>query len=350
MVLALAIIFLLNPLVNRLERRRIRRSVGTIAIYLVFITLVGLLVGLMTPVLIRQVQELVEDAPRLFEEIADGTQRLARRLGISLDELDVRRLAEQSREQLSSGLSQLIKLTSGALHLILTFVLAPIIALYILIDLPRLKDSFLSHLPPQRKEEWLMLLERSGNAVGNFFRGQLVVAAIVGVMSAVGLWLAGIPFWLPIGLVAGFFNIIPLIGPFIGGAIAVIVGGFTGGIATAGWAAFVMFIVQQVDNHLVSPKVMGRAVRLQPVTIIVALLVGATLAGFWGMLLSVPSAAVGKIVVLHYYSIHVLGVHPKETEPARPAEAAEDGSAEDEQEEETPAPPEKARDSRLTPP
>lgn len=312
LVLALAIIFLLNPLISALEKRRVRRIFGTLAIYLVFFLLVFLLGALLIPPTQRQVAALGEDLPRLAENASGAAERLASAFGVSIADLEIEERWESAQEQLLSEVGRITEFAAGAIHVLLIFVLAPFIALYLLIDLPRLQRAFVAHLPPQYKDEWLGLLERTGAAIGGFFRGQLVVAAIVGTLSALALWIARVPFWLPLGMLVGFFNIIPLVGPFIGGGIAVVIGAVSGGAGRAFWAALAMVIVQQIDNHLISPNVMGRAVRLHPVTIILALLAGGTLAGLFGMLLAVPATAVGKILFMHYYYRHVLG---KEVSP-----------------------------------
>jgi predicted PurR-regulated permease PerM len=322
LVLALAIIFILNPVVDWLERIGLRRTLATLAIYLIFIVVVTTLILLITPLLTEQVGGLIDKAPEYFDSVIAWADDIARRIGISEGGLEG--VIKQGQDQLFGSLGQLGKVTLGAVHILLIFVLAPIFAIYLLIDLPRLQAAFVSHLPPNQKEELLHLLGRCGDAIGGFFRGQLLVALIVGIMSSVGLLIAGIPFWLPIGLVAGFFNIIPLVGAFIGGGLAVLVGAVSGGLWSAFWGAVVMIVVQQIDNHVISPNVMGRAVRLHPVTIMVALLAGATLAGLWGMLLAVPAAAVGKIVALHYYTQHVLGGAPEGMEVSLPPPEATD--------------------------
>lgn len=304
LVLALAIIFILNPVVGWLERLGIRRGLATLTIYVVVFLALGIIILLIAPPLSSQVSALIDQAPRYFDATISWAEDLAGRFGVSEGGLEG--VIKQGQDQLLGGIGQLGKVTLEAVHILLIFVLAPIFALYLLIDLPRLQEAFVSHLPPTQKQDLLHLLRRCGDAVGGFFRGQLFVALIVGVLSAVGLLIAGIPFWLPIGLIAGFFNIIPLVGPFIGGGLAVIVGAVTGGFPKAIAGAVVMVVVQQIDNHFISPKVMGRAVQLHPVTVMIALLAGATLAGFWGMLLAVPATAVGKIVGLHYYTRHVL--------------------------------------------
>lgn len=307
LVLALALIFILNPIVSRLERRGVRRGAGTALIYLLFLILV-FLVGLgLAPPLRRQLSELVDQLPDLAERSTALAERIAARFRINLEEQNVSDLLNRLQGQIFSGIDQITRFAGGAAHLVLVFILAPIIALYLLIDLPRIQRSFVESLPPRYRDEWLGLLRRCGNAVGGFFRGQLLVAAIVGAMSSVALLLAGIPFWLPIGLLAGFFNIIPFIGPWIGAFVAVIVGGATGGWSLALRAGIAMLIVQQVDNHFISPKVMGRALSLHPVTIILALLAGGAVAGLWGMLLAVPGTGVAKILIMHYYTAHILG-------------------------------------------
>jgi predicted PurR-regulated permease PerM len=135
----------------------------------------------------------------------------------------------------------------------------------------------------------------------------LLVAFIVGMLSALGFRIIGLPFWLVIGAIAGFFNLIPLIGPFIGGAIGFIVGTISNGIGLGIKAAIVELIVQQIDNHLISPMVMRKSVQLHPATVMLALLAGGALAGFWGVLLGVPAVAVCKIVLGHLYASRILG-------------------------------------------
>lgn len=318
LVLALAIIFILNPLISVLERRRVPRVWGTLAVYLIFFLLVFLLLALLITPMQSQVAALSEDLPRLAENASDAARRVASTFGIDIADLDIQERWQRAQQQLLSEVGRITEFAAGAIHVLLIFVLAPFIALYLLIDLPRLQKSFVAHLPPQYKDDWLQLLEMAGLAIGGFFRGQLVVAAIVGSLSAIGLWIVDVPFWIPLGLLVGFFNIIPLVGPFIGGGIAVIIGAVSGGAPRALWVVVVMVAVQQLDNHLISPNVMGRAVRLHPVTIILALLAGGTLSGLFGMLLAVPATAVGKIFLLHYYSKHILGRDPFPAEGEEP--------------------------------
>lgn len=318
--LALILIFLLNPLVNRLERRGVRRGFGTALIYLVFIGVVAIGLSALVPPLVDQGNDLVARGPEIQKNTITAVEDLALRLNIDLDAVGLGGLSGQPQgEPEGSGSLSFIedwggqlfagagRFATGAFHVVLNFILAPVFAAYLLIDLPKIQKAGLHYMPPRFRHELLPVLERIGNTLGAFFRGQLLVAAIVGLMSCLAFLIIGLPFWLPIGLLAGFFNIIPLVGPFVGGAAAVVVGGIEGGLSLAIKAALAMLVVQQIDNHFISPKVMGWAVRLHPVAVMIALILGASLGGIWGMLLAVPIMGVAKILFVHFYETRVLG-------------------------------------------
>ena len=135
----------------------------------------------------------------------------------------------------------------------------------------------------------------------------MLVALIVGVMTAFGFWLVDLPFWLLIGMIAGFLNIIPFVGPWVGGALGVIVALTTRDVETAIWAGLVALIVQQIDNHFISPTVLRATVRIHPALIVLGLVGGAAIGGFWGVVLAVPIMAIAKIIAGHFWRTRVLG-------------------------------------------
>ncbi|HLF69912.1 MAG TPA: AI-2E family transporter [Actinomycetota bacterium] len=306
LVLALIIIFLLNPIVTRLENRGVPRLAATVVLYLVFLGLVILLISAMVPAMGSQLRELGARLPDLRADAVRAINKVMNATGLSTSNVKVEDVVAQTERHLMSGLGQITRITVGALQVLVVFIVGPVVALYLLVDLPKISTAVVGLLPPRYKSELMGLSQQCGDAIGGFFRGQLLVALIVGVLSSVALAVVGLRFWLPIGLLAGFFNLIPLVGPFVGGGVAVVVGASTSGPKTALLAAIAMVIVQQLDNHLISPKVMGRAVSVHPVVVVVALLAGGTLAGLWGMLLAVPSVAVGKIIGGHYYRTRIL--------------------------------------------
>jgi predicted PurR-regulated permease PerM len=311
LLIAIAVVYLLNPLVSALERRGVPRVAGAGIVYILFLCIVALVVSLLVPVVARQVSQVIDHFP---DYLADGqafVRDIAARFG---QEPNFRLDAEQVREWLSASenrgtvtryLTGLRSVTTSVISGLIIFVLGPVMAFYLLVDLPRLRRGAMALVPPGRREEIKGLMDRIGQAVGGFFRGQLLVALFVGVASSIGLWAIGLPFWLLVGMVAGIFNLVPLVGPFIGGGLAVIIALVSGEPLKALWAALVLLAVQQIDNHLISPNVMGRTVQLHPVVVMLALLVGASFAGLFGMLVIVPLVAVAKIVFLFIWSKYV---------------------------------------------
>jgi predicted PurR-regulated permease PerM len=193
-----------------------------------------------------------------------------------------------------------------------------------LVDLPHLRRVAESLIPERARPEVLVLASRLNRAIGGFFRGQLVVALIVGVMVSIGLAIIGLPFWLLIGMIAGVFNMIPLIGPYIGAVPGIVIALTAGdGFSQAIWVAVIMTAAQQIDNHFITPNVMQRVVKLHPAAVMLALLAGGTLGGLFGILLSVPIAAVLKILVGHFWRTYVLG---EPIEEIASAAAHEDGN------------------------
>ncbi|HEU4396702.1 MAG TPA: AI-2E family transporter [Actinomycetota bacterium] len=308
LLLAVVVVYLLNPVVSALERRGVPRAAGAGVVYVLFICLVALAIALLVPVVTRQVGQVVDHFPGYVADAQAQVRRIAARFG---QEPDFRLDAEQVREWLAAGdnrqavtryITGLRSFTTSLLGGLVIVVIGPIMAFYLLVDLPRLQRGGMALVPPGRRDEIRVLMDRISQAVGGFFRGQLLVALFVGVASSLGLWAVGLPFWLLVGMVAGVFNLVPLIGPFIAGGLAVIIALVGGEPLTALWAALVLLAVQQLDNHLISPNVMSRTVQLHPVVVMLALLVGASFAGLFGMLVIVPLVAVAKIVFLYLWS------------------------------------------------
>jgi predicted PurR-regulated permease PerM len=311
LLIALAVVYLLNPLVSALERRGVPRVAGAGIVYILFLCIVALVVSLLVPVVTRQVTAMIDHFPDYLADAQATVRDIGARFG---QEPNFRLDADQVREWLSAGenrsavtryLTGLRSVTNSVISGLIIIVLGPVMAFYLLVDLPRLRRGAMALVPPSRREEIKGLMDRIGQAVGGFFRGQLLVALFVGVASSIGLWAIGLPFWLLVGMVAGVFNLVPLVGPFIGGGLAVIIALISGEPLKAVWAALVLLAVQQIDNHLISPNVMGRTVQLHPVVVMLALLVGASFAGLFGMLVIVPLVAVAKIVFLFVWSKYV---------------------------------------------
>jgi len=335
--LAILIIYLLNPIVNRLEQRRVPRLWGTILAYVVVAGVVTIVVVAASPFIGDQAEQLSRDWPVFKEEIVasaeDAANVIEGRVNANIDTTELHCLLDVAgegapteaecdevtrtfRERIAGSAEQLTEIGSSVVEVLLIFVLAPLLALYLLIDLPHLQRDILNLVPEAQRDEVADVASKVGRTVGGFFRGQLLVALIVGVMSSLGFFIIDLKFWLVIGAIAGFTNLIPLVGPFIGGSLGFLVGTVTDNVGTGLKAALVALIVQQIDNHVISPNVMKRTVQVHPVTVMLSLLAGGTLAGFWGVLLGVPAVAVVKLLLSHLWATRVLHEAPSpKTEP-----------------------------------
>ena len=310
LILAGAIVFILNPFITMLQRRRIPRLAGVAMTYFGFMA-VAVLIGLvMYPAVHDQGENLADRWPAIRLKMENWVDDRAESIKGTPFEFDRKKVTEafsNTDVSVRDQIDQVAKVGVKVFHALLIIILTPIFAFYLLVDLPHLKQVADGLIPSAARPEVLVLVRRMNAAVGGFFRGQLVVATIVGIMASIGLFIIGLPFWLLIGMVAGFFNMIPLIGPYIGGIPALVIALTTKEPITAVWVILIMVTVQQIDNHFISPLVMHRVVKLHPVLVMLALLLGGTLGGFFGLLVAVPTAAILKILVGHLWRVHVLG-------------------------------------------
>jgi predicted PurR-regulated permease PerM len=328
LLLAILIIYLLNPIVSRLEQRRVRRVWGVLLSYVVVLGGITLLVIALTPFVSRQVDNFSQEWPHFRGQtisfLDKSAASLEKRTGLQIDTTQVDcllgadatptgptharcdQLTQEFRRQITTRLGGIVRIGFSLIGIVFIFIVSAVLALYLLIDLPDIQSDLLHLVPEAQRGEVADLGSKIGRAIGGFFRGQLLVALLVGILSAVGFALIGLPFWLIIGAIAGLFNLVPLVGPFIGGGLGFFIGSVTGGVQLGLKAALVELIVQQIDNHFISPNVMRRTVELHPVTVMLSIIAGGALAGFWGVLLVVPAVAVAKLILGHLWSTRVL--------------------------------------------
>jgi predicted PurR-regulated permease PerM len=322
LVLAMIVVYLLNPLVTRMERRGIGRVWGTLITYVVALAIIGTLLTFMVPIFVDQVKSFVRHGPTVVNQVTDWLREIGGRLGFNIQDV------APEAGGVFDVLGRLVSIGQRVAEVIFVFVVGPILAFYLLVDLPKIKRGMKALIPSRRRREVEAVTEKVGRAVGGFFRGQLLVAMFVGFASGLALWIVGLPFWAVVGLVAGIFNLIPLIGPFIGGFVAVIIafttdvggGGLLNlepGLPLAVGSAIALLIVQQIDNHIISPNIVARTVNLHPVTVMLGLLAGGTLLGLWGMLLAVPVLASIKVLLLHAWDTRMQWP-PRDPDGVRP--------------------------------
>ncbi|MDQ1437850.1 MAG: hypothetical protein QOK43_1479 [Acidimicrobiaceae bacterium] len=318
LILASAVVFVLNPVVTWLQHRGIHRVLGTALSYAGVLGLVALAGLLIVPIATDQGHQLAKDWPSIQGKAQSWIDNVSADSQGTFWEFKGQELKDSlfsKNTPLRDQLDRVRRLGLRLFHILLILVLGPVIAFYLLVDLPHIGRVVEDLLPEPARPEAVLLGRRLNRAIGGFFRGQLLVALIVGAMCSIGLAVIGLRFWFLIGMVAGLFNIIPLIGPWVGGVPGVIVALTTGSPLQALLVVAIMVGAQQIDNHFITPQVMHRAVQLHPAAVILALLAGGTLGGFFGLLLAVPVTAALKIVLGHLWHVHVLD-RPVEAHPS----------------------------------
>ncbi|MCB2224338.1 MAG: AI-2E family transporter [Actinobacteria bacterium] len=323
-VLAVAVVYVLNPVVTWLQGKGLARWMGSCLSYLVVGGVLTLLGFLAIPSLVDQGRDLAADFPRIYDDLAVDAENLASNVGLTIDVPDYQQLKDQidqsGGEFVSEQFGRITDLTLTLLEGLVLLLIAPVVAFYALLDLPTVRRKVMELIPERHRAETRHVAGRLGTAVGGFLRGQVLVAVILGVMTSVGFWAIDLPFWLLIGMIAGFLNIIPLVGPWVGGILGVLMALATRDLTTAVYAGLIALVVQQIDNHFISPTVLRATVRIHPAMIILGLIGGATIGGFWGVVLAVPTMAMIKILAGHFWRTRVLGQSWEEASEALIAE------------------------------
>ncbi|MDP3487354.1 MAG: AI-2E family transporter, partial [Bacillota bacterium] len=179
--------------------------------------------------------------------------------------------------------------------------LTPVLTFYILKDVVVIKRTIANLMPGKHRRKLLAWLSKIDASLGSWIRGQLLIAFMVGVLSTVGLSIIGLDFAILLGVLAGMLDVIPYFGPLIGGIPPVVVGILVSpamGIKTLA----VIIVVQQIENNLITPQILGHSLGLHPLLVIFALLLGGEIGGLVGMVLSVPIAAIIKTTIEHLAS------------------------------------------------
>lgn len=175
----------------------------------------------------------------------------------------------------------------------------PIVSIYMLAESAMIKRYLLERIPDRHRAETRSILADVDAVIGGFVRGQLIVAGCVAVLVTVALFALGVPDALVVGVWAGVADIIPYIGPFVGGILAVMIAAIAGGWIKVVLVVIALTLINQIEAHLLSPRVVGRSVRVAPLLVIFALLIGGSAYGIPGLLLAVPVAGVIRVLVDH---------------------------------------------------
>ena len=299
--IGIVIAWLLDPFVTWLSKKKVNRTIGSSFVFLIFIAVLYLFFRLLVPMLYTQINEFVGILPSLFNKfgvfMSNAFDRLAvGGIDLSTIESSIYEGVEKFAVNLTTELpTTILNFTTGLVSSVGTFLLGLVVGFYLLIDFDGVK-----HVLDFFPKKWHYSIKKVCNELNTTFKafvqGTLLIALAVSVLSWILFKIVGLPSPMLFGVIAGITNIIPYIGPWIGGAIAAIVG-FTVSPLVGVLTIVVALLVQQVDNIVLHPVIMSKTVHLHPVTIMITLLIFGYFWGIIGMILSTPIVAGLKIIL-----------------------------------------------------
>jgi len=314
-ILALAMAYLLLPVVNRLEHLLLRvllrpRASRAIAILLTYLLAIAFMVGffqLIVPVIIQQFRLLwdnrqawISGGERLADDLlawyrASIPSDIQERIAASLQDV-----VTALGRALQAGAMATFSAVTSTVGFVLGLIVIPFWLFYVLFDQSKAMRGLVGVMPVRWRADFLNLVRIADNVMGAYLRGQLLLCLFIGVIVTIALSLLGVQFPAVLGLVAGVFEILPFIGPILGMIPAVIVAAIQDPLLVV-WTLLVFLAIQQVENVFLVPRISGKAVELHPAIIMVVLVIGNQVAGLWGMLLAVPLTAILRDLFKYLY-------------------------------------------------
>jgi predicted PurR-regulated permease PerM len=306
-LVAWAVSYLLVPLVDLVDRRTLLDRTGAVAVvYLAIAIVFGIVLALGIPVLASQLAALTERGPEFGDKasqvVVDWQQSL-QRAGIRVD---LGALYGAIPERLGGAIGAVagdalgVVAATGALLFDATLVL--IISFFMLVDGERLWERSLNALSPALRSEAELLRQAADRSFGGFLRASLILGTVYGIAQFLILAPFGVPFAGIIALSAGLVMVIPFFGPIIA-IVPVIVATVLGAPGSLLWVFLLTLLLQQITLNLIGPRLMSEVIGIHPLFVFLAILLGARLAGFWGVLLAMPVAGIGNTFARYIYEV-----------------------------------------------
>ena len=312
--LSLVIAYVLLPVAKVVERaspwRRGRpglaRGVATGVIFLCLIAILAGILALVIPPTVEQSRQFAEDFPGFLESARSTVEDWIARY---TDQIPVE-IRDRIEETLAGAggiigdaawrvVSQTLGVVSGSFALVLGLATAPVLVFYLMKDSGMIRSSLYAPFPESVRPHLKDALDIAEHTIGGYIRGQITLGLVVGVVVTIALLLLGIPFSYILGIIAGLTELVPIIGPWIGGAVGVLVT-----LATAPdkvpWVILVYLGVQFLENTLLVPRIQGNTLKLHPVAVILIIVVASNYFGLWGVILGPPLVSMARDMAVYF--------------------------------------------------
>ena len=311
LALAVLLAYVLNPIVGLLRKAKLSRTGATIIVYLLLIFALVAIPSMVVPPLIQQLISIDVDLAAILESLRQLTvrYRTVEFLGFSIDLYRVFVDIQGELANLVGSLaSQSVTILRGAASSALWLIFILIISFYLLKDAGQITSYLGGLAPPEYQEELSQLMKEIGQIWDSFLRGQIILSSTVGGITAITMWIVGVKNALLLGILAGILETIPNLGPALAALPAVALAFFLGSEHLAlsnGWFALLVaglyVVIQQLENNLLVPRIIGRSVNLHPVVVIVGAIGGAMVGGILGILLAAPVLGSARILGGYLY-------------------------------------------------
>ncbi|MGB5813305.1 MAG: AI-2E family transporter [Polyangiales bacterium] len=310
---AFLLAYMLDPVVDRIEaipflrRTGFARGIGIAVLLVVVFAITAVLLVVVFPLVFRQISQFVQGLPEAVARTRAQLEPVLAEYGIVIPtsiagaledfHLDAQGFVSKTFTPVSTVVKWLLGGTASAVGSVLAALIVPVFAFYLTYDFDRIVARVAELVPPRLRPETTSFFRDIDEVLGQFFRGQFTVMAILAVLYSSGYGWIGVPLALPIGIMAGLLSFIPYVGSLTALGTALVMTLLAGqGWTQVFWVLGVHFTIQGLEGFVITPKIMGDTVGISAIAVMFALLVGGELLGFAGVLLAVPAAAVFKIL------------------------------------------------------
>jgi putative heme transporter len=287
LILGISIASALSPIVDRLDKR-MPRALAVVLVFLALLLFFALLIYIVVPPLVQQATAAINQLPAFFEDAQDALDQF--------DFIDFGAIGETLVNQLGALTGQIFQVPVILFGVIFDIIMILFIAIYWLIIQPAIWRFFLSLFNPAQRERAHFVVSKMGRSMGGYFRGVFLNGLIVAVISLIGLTIIGVPFPIVLAILAGLGEFIPMVGPFLAGALMVLMAFFVSP-TTALITLIFAFILQEFEGQILTPNIMRSQTDVSPLMVILAILAGGALGGLMGAIVAIPVMAALRVLV-----------------------------------------------------
>ncbi|MBX5318167.1 AI-2E family transporter [Staphylococcus caprae] len=307
-IVSLVLFYLFNPIVNLMERYRIPRLLGITIIYVAIVGIITLIVNLLIPLIGSQVENFIKNSPHYLSKITQSVDKITNNSLLSGYMGQINDWLESAQKKIPSMLSdyfdgfgsKLASFAEAVANVGVVIVTTPFVLFFMLKDGHRFKDYTTKIMPPKFRKDFHDLLEKMSVQVGSYIQGQIIVSFCIGVLLFIGYSIIGLKYALVLASIAAVTSVVPYLGPTIAISPAIVIAIITSPLMLLK-LAIVWTLVQFFEGHFISPNVMGKTLKIHPLTIIFILLCAGNLMGVVGVIIGIPFYAVLKVLVSHIF-------------------------------------------------